>query len=240
MPHWTNRELINKLNREVNYLQDQVLPVEHKYLTYDVNTFFSDGSYHNLADAAYECHSMLGTILTGDDYQSRTGDTIKLQNVTVRGAIYFPIEGIAGSQTAMDWQATCRLVFFTVPIWDDGAKYTNFATGGTYQQFYDTDVINEINPKGPFHAKNRETRYNTNIVKEIICSVSEFNPVYHFDFNMPLNMKVKYGDASITNGQPINNQLCYSIISDRTAYGGAQLDRCPILRMNYRLSWTDA
>lgn len=240
MPHWTNRELINKLNREVNYLQDQVLPVEHKYLTYDVNTFFSDGTNANIIDASYECHSMLGTILTGDDYQSRTGDTIKLQNVTVRGAIYFPIEAIGGSQTATDWQATCRLVFFTTPTWDDSAKFTNFWIGGSYQQFYDTDVINNVLPSGPFHAKNRETRYTTNIVKEIVCSVSEFNPVYHFDFNLPLNMKVKYGDASLNNGQPFNNQLLYSIVSDRTSYSGTQLDRCPILRMNYRLSWTDA
>lgn len=240
MPHWTNRELIRKLNREVNYLQDQVLPVEHKWLTVNTNKYFSDGTYANIIDDSYECHAMLGDIVAGDQSNQRTGDVIKLQNVTVRGAIYFPTEGISGSQSATAWQATCRLVFFTVPTWDDAAKYTNYFVGGSYQQFYDVSALNVFVPSGPFNAKNQETRFSNHIVKDIMVTVNHYNPTYHFEFNMPLNMKVYYGDPTLNNGQPQNNQLCYSIVCDKSAYGGLQLDYCPILDMTYRLSWTDA
>lgn len=237
----STRQYLNKLNREVNKLQDAVLPVEYKWQTVQYDGYFGDGTYHNTIDSSYECHPMLHLISQGDGGHQRIGDNIKLQNVTVRGAIYFPVEGIGGSQSPTLWQATCRLVFFIASTYDTNAKFTNFATGGTYQQFYDITAEDNLVPAGPFASKNDETRFTTKIVKELVCSVNQYNPTYHFDFNLPLNMHVHYPDFGLNNNEPVNNALLFSVVSDKPAGGGGtQLDRCPIINMYYRLSWTDA
>lgn len=240
----STRKYLNKLNREVNKLQDAVMPVEYKYTNYDIYGFFDNGSYHNPANLGWQCYELTAGIGQGDSNNERTGLMIKAQNLTVRGHILFTsaqslVVASTNENLYYNQQATCRMIIFTAKSNQSGSSnFTTYDDSGNFIPYF-LDNVGGALSEGPFNPKGPESRYVTNTLYDRMFAVDKYNPNHTVDLNIPLNFRVTYNDITSSAQE---NGIYLLLISDRDeANSIPQLQQyCPYAKLLFRISFTDS
>lgn len=245
----STRAYLNKLNREVNILQDSILPVEYKYVNTVFSGFVDKGdvntgppsliSFQPLELTKYILPSV--TIQPTDpqlyDISYREGLQVKLQNLTIRGAAYFTSQqhstSLVGTNQAVSWIShgqVLRFVVFINKTNDPAISLTNSYYGGNYVQLYDYS--------GPYSPKSTESRFSTNVIYEKYFTVDFYNPIQLIDINIPLNFRTTWNDE---NPEAQTNALYISIVSDAdgTSLPTNLINWLPYFEISTRLSFTD-
>lgn len=240
----STRRYLNKLNKEVNRLQDAIMPIEYKYQNILHYGFFDNGTFKNPANLAWQCLELTAQIAEGDSNNERTGLLIKAQNLTMHGHVCFT----SGESTVIastnenfyyNQQATCRMVIFTAKSNQSGSSnFTTYDNTGNFIPYF-LDIAGSANNEGPFNSKGPESRYVTNTLYDKMFAVDKYNPTQIVDINIPLNFRVTYNDLTSSAQE---NGIYFMILCDRneaTSVPLLQLN-CPYFKGNFRVSFTDA
>lgn len=239
----STRQYLNKLNNEVNRLQDAVMPVEYKYMNYPIYGFFDNGTFNNPANLAYQCTELTSLIPQGPDSDNRTGVLIKAQNLTVRAHVCFTsaqstVIASTNENLYNNQQATCRMVLFTAKSNQSGSSnFTPYEDVGNFIPYF-LDAPSGAFDEGPFNSKGNESRYVTNVLYDKMFAVDKYNPTQIFDFNLPLNFKITYNEITSSAQE---NGIYLLLVCDRaqaTSIPLLQLN-CPYFKGNFRISFTD-
>lgn len=251
------RQYLKKLNHEVNRLQDQVGMTEYKYCAEADGSYFDDGLYENSTNGAAYFTEMTSSILpvslasTSSAVSTRDGDSIRMQNLTIRGAVHWtPAMSLAihGTGTnggympnpgsAYSNQATCRFVIMIAKVSDPSMVFSSYDNAGNYIPYFRLNEESSVLVGGPFNPKGDEVRFSTNTLYDQTFVVSEFKPTHLIDINIPLNFRTTYDHETVA---AVTNSIHYMFISDRDSSAGASLTtRCPYYDITWRLSYTDA
>lgn len=240
----STRSYLNKLNKEVNRLQDAVMPVEYKYTDIPLYGFFDNGTFLNPANLAWQSSELTAQIAQGDTGDNRTGLAIKAQNLTIRGHVLFT----SGQSTVIastnenyyyNQQATCRMIIFTAKSNQSGSSnFTSYDNTGNFIPYFLDTAAGAFN-EGPFNPKGPESRYVTNTLYDRMFAVDKYNPCHTIDINIPLNFRVTYNDVTSSAQE---NGIYIMFVCDRneaTSIPLLQLN-CPYVKLLARVSFTDS
>lgn len=158
-----------ELYRDVQKLKDMV-NVEYK----EINTQLGNDPI-----TYFGTNNPLNLIPQGVGNGQRTGDSVKLQTLTLRGAINLNAAGQEG---------LVRLIILN--------DKNNIISAPSILL---TDVGG---PLAPFGNKQEDNKYETKILKDMTFKVSNQNPITPFKLVLPLNYHTKYtaGTTGIDNG----------------------------------------
>lgn len=222
----STRRYLNKLNREVNRLQDQISPVEVKYLLDANSGFINDSSGATAALASIEPYPLFDSIVNGSANGERIGDDIKVQNITVRGSIKLD---------STDPSSNCivRSMFFKVPdnstavASTETTAWLNASNGSARPYMFDF--------VGPYNPKSLNSRYTTQVLSDKNYTFSySGNRIIDLEQVIPINDIVRW-DA--TNGTPFSGAVYHLVSSSITSTIPSLL---PLLNVSYYTSFTDA
>lgn len=240
----STRKYLQKLNREVNKLQDAVLPVEYKYINYPLFGYFDNGAFNNPANLAWQAFEITSQIQQGDTNNDRTGLVIKAQNLSIRGQVIYTSaqDTVAATTTSAlfyNQQATCRLIVFSAKSNQSGSSnFTSYDNTGNYIPYF-LDTASGAYSEGPYNPKGPEVRYVTNTLYDQMFAVDKYNPNHTLDINIPLNFRVTYNDITSSAQE---NGIYFLIICDRDEPNSIPLLElnAPAFKGNFRLSFTDS
>lgn len=135
----------------------------------------------------------LNTVAQGDDFNQRIGDSIKVQNLTLRGKILPPAMSNAAE--------FIRLTIF----WD---KQNVISTGGLLWN-------NAGGSLAPFSQKTEDTKYQSKVLYDKVWKLipNTDNDAQHFQVVLPINLHTHYSGNTTTIK---DGALKMCLISDST------------------------
>jgi len=222
----STRAYLKKLNREVNRIQDAIMPVETKYYQEAQSGFVNSGVGSASTFASVEPFPIWAELPVGDGQGERVGDAIKQQNMSVRGTIEI-------NSTDNQMSAIVRSIFFNVP--DDsmtveatGAGWVNIAAGAGQRQYFDF--------AGPLQPKSLSTRYLSNVISDKVYALSTTGSrIVHIEDVYHMNNVIRW-DPNVADGYPNQNALYHLMTCNINSTNTSIL---PEINFTYYGSYTD-